>query len=97
MMSFFIGEMFPLLADTTEPSGGVIQGVRLLCGIVGILLLVYLMAELTPKLAKLMDKLFGRKSGGEESPKAEEYTVLDPYEGEKNEKNGSSKGAEKKP
>lgn len=61
---------------------GTVTAVRALCGIIGILLLVYLMAELTPKLARFIDRHFGGEKTPE-PPKAEdEYKVYDPYEGQ---------------
>lgn len=73
---------FGYIPLSAASESGTLTAVRALCGIIGILLLVYLMAELTPKLAKLIDRHFG---GGKtpEPPKAEdEYKVYDPYEGQ---------------
>lgn len=58
--------------------------VRLFCGIVGILLIVYLLAEITPKLAKFADKHLGGEKSEPHEILPEEYTVQDPYEGDLN-------------
>lgn len=69
-----------LLSAASE--SGALTAVRALCGIVGILLLVYLIAELTPKLAKFIDRHLGGEKAPEEPPPENEYKVYDPYEGQ---------------
>ena len=59
---------------------------RLALGMVAILLIVWLLAVITPRLAKLTDKLFGKAKidRGESSvtlENGEKYTVKDIYEG----------------
>lgn len=65
---------------------------KLLLGMVGILLLIYVLAVLTPKLAKLVDKLLGKANPGKNMSPArvkdedgKEYQVKDIYEGGKTE------------
>ena len=60
---------------------------KLLLGMIAILLLIWLIAVLTPKLAKLVDKLFGNAKidKGDSSitlDNGEKYTVRSIYEGE---------------
>lgn len=60
--------------------------IKLAFGMIGILLLIWVMAVLTPKAAKLVDKIFGKANinKGENSvtlENGEKYTVKDIYEG----------------
>lgn len=60
---------------------------KLLLGMIAILLLIWLIAVLTPKLAKLVDKLFGNAKVDKGDPSitlenGEKYTVRSIYEGE---------------
>lgn len=60
---------------------------RLALGMIAILLVIWLLAVATPKLAKLTDKLFGKTKidRGESSvtlENGEKYTVRDIYEGD---------------
>ena len=74
---------FCRLSETADSSASVSNMARLLFGVVGILLLIYLLAELTPKLSGFIDKHFG--GGKNDSPQPvdpKDYVVHDPYEGE---------------
>lgn len=81
----YSGNLF-LAAEAAE-GNGVMTAVRILCGVVGILLTVYLLAELTPVLARLIDR-HGRseenkdKKDGLPPDNENEYKVYDPYEGQ---------------
>lgn len=60
--------------------------IKLAFGMIGILLLIWLMAVLTPKAAKLVDKILGKTNinrGDSSVPleNGETYTVKDIYEG----------------
>lgn len=55
---------------------------RLLCGLVGILLLVYILAEVTPKLAAFIDKTLGKSPPPPERVEEKDYKVYDFYSGE---------------
>lgn len=63
---------------------------KLALGMVGILLLIWLIAVFTPKLAKFIDKIFG-KAKIDPGPSSitlengEKYTVKSVFEGEKTE------------
>lgn len=75
------------LAAEAADENDVMTAVRILCGVVGILLVVYLLAELTPKLAKLIDRHgTDRDKDKREDNTADnienEYKVYDPYEGQ---------------
>lgn len=63
-------------------SVGVSYMLRLLCGLVGILLLVYLLAEITPKLAAFIDKHLGKNIPDPERVQEKDYEVYDIYKGE---------------
>ena len=61
---------------------------KLALGMVGILLLIWLIAVFTPKLAKFIDKIFGKAKidPGQSSitlENGEKYTVKSVFEGEK--------------
>lgn len=62
---------------------------KLALGMIGILLLIWLIAVFTPKLAKFIDKVFG-KAKIDPGPSSitlengEKYTVKSVFEGEKN-------------
>lgn len=67
---------------------------KLALGMVAILLIIWLIAVATPKLAKLTDKLFGKTKidRGESSvtlENGEKYTVKDIYEGNPEESDGT--------
>lgn len=71
------------LTETAADPASVSNMARLLFGLVGILLLVYLLAELTPKLSKFIDKHLGREDVDPPKPiDPKDYVVHDPYEGE---------------
>lgn len=71
------------LSETAADPASVSNMARLLFGLVGILLLVYLLAELTPKLSKFIDKHLGREDTDLPKPiDPKDYVIHDPYEGE---------------
>lgn len=81
----YSGNLF-LAAEASE-GNGVMTAVRILCGVVGILLTVYLLAELTPVLARLIDRHGknaedGNKNAAPDNDNENEYKVYDPYEGQ---------------
>lgn len=83
--------LYRLSETAAETADSVSNMARLLFGLLGILLLVYLMAELTPKLSEFIDKHFG--SEDKEPPKPidpKDYVVHDPYEGEIKEDNSQN-------
>lgn len=65
---------------------------KLALGMIGILLLIWLIAVFTPKLAKFIDKVFG-KAKIDPGPSSitlengEKYTVKSVFEGEKTDEN----------
>lgn len=64
--------------------------IKLAVGMVAILLIIFLLAVITPKLSKLVDKLLGKTKidRGESTvtlPNGEKYTVRDIYDGETSE------------
>ncbi|MDY2848480.1 MAG: hypothetical protein SOU50_09740 [Oscillospiraceae bacterium] len=70
-------------AESADSAASVSNMARLLFGLVGILLLVYLLAELTPKLSHFIDKHLGREDDTPPEPvDPKDYVVHDPYEGE---------------
>jgi hypothetical protein len=50
---------------------------------IGILLLIFVIAVIVPRLAKWIDKAFGIKDNTPPPPPPEEYTVQDIYEGDR--------------
>jgi hypothetical protein len=50
---------------------------------IGVLLLIFVIAVIVPKLAKFIDRAFGIKSETPPPTPPEEYTVQDIYEGER--------------
>ncbi|MGN0695985.1 MAG: hypothetical protein ACI4J5_04375 [Oscillospiraceae bacterium] len=70
-------------AENADSAASVSNMARLLFGLVGILLLVYLLAELTPKLSRFIDRHLGREDDTPPEPiDPKDYVVHDPYEGE---------------
>lgn len=70
-------------AESADSAASVSNMARLLFGLLGILLLVYLLAELTPKLSSFIDRHLDRKDKKPPEPiDPKDYTVHDPYEGE---------------
>ncbi|MBQ8568123.1 MAG: hypothetical protein IJ446_02785 [Oscillospiraceae bacterium] len=91
--------LLALAEETAETGTDVTTYIRLLCGIVGILLLIYVFAELTPKIAAVVDKLLGRENDPAAIPErvqAENYTVRDIYEGERSPDNNDNNKTEDK-
>ncbi|MGN1416720.1 MAG: hypothetical protein ACI4XF_07755 [Oscillospiraceae bacterium] len=89
-------------AESADSAASVSNMARLLFGLVGILLLVYLLAELTPKLSGFIDRHFGREDKEPPQPiDPKDYVVHDPYEGEikedssDKENNDENNGSEK--
>lgn len=73
---------------------------KLALGMVAILLIIWLLAVITPKLAKLTDKLLGKAKidRGESSvtlENGEKYTVMDIYEGNPEETDGTPDSKDK--
>ncbi|MGN0692049.1 MAG: hypothetical protein ACI4K7_06865 [Oscillospiraceae bacterium] len=70
-------------SENADSAASVSDMARLLFGLVGILLLVYLLAELTPKLSNFIDRHFGGEDKKPPEPiDPKDYVVYDPYEGE---------------
>ena len=75
---------------------------KLALGMIGILLLIWLIAVFTPKLAKFIDKVFG-KAKIDPGPSSitlesgEKYTVKSVFEGEKADVTAADEAAEEAP
>jgi hypothetical protein len=52
---------------------------------IGVLLIIFVIAVLVPRLAKFIDKAFGIKQNTPPPVSPEDYTVQDIYEGDKKE------------
>lgn len=75
--------------------------IKLAMGMVAILLIIFLLAVITPKLSKLVDKLLGKTKidRGDSTvtlPNGEKYTVKDIYDGESYEETPAEKENEEK-
>lgn len=84
-------------AESTDNGSFVGTAVRLFLGVMGLLLLIYIIAELTPKLAKFIDEKLRKKPSEYEEINPETYEVRDVFAiNRKKDKKADKKAGDKK-